>query len=281
MDSLFKDRVLVIATMHGKEMVIAPMFQAEYGVSCLVLENFDSDQFGTFSGEIERSQSPIDTLKAKCNLGHELSGYDLVIATEGSFGSHPDLPFCTAHDELILLMDYKYNVSFSTRILTTETNFQGKKIGSQKELLCFCECISFPNHAIILRNEEQSMVYLKKGINDWEELISAFEQCMLLHGSVFVETDMRAMHNPLRMKQIEQLTQKLIDKLNVLCPSCQMPGFGVTSVALGLPCLICESPTNAILKHILTCAACHHQEEVYYPNGRKSEEPTFCPACNP
>ena len=104
---------------------------------------FNTDQFGTFSGEIERSQSPVDTLKAKCQLGFDVTACDLVIATEGSFGAHPDLPFCAAHDELILLMDFKNNVSFSARILTTETNFQGKKIKSEEELIAFGESIDF------------------------------------------------------------------------------------------------------------------------------------------
>lgn len=278
---MFEGRSLFIATNHRKESAIQPILERELNVNSFSIPMFNTDQFGTFSGEIERSQSPVDTLKAKCQLGFEVTGCDLVIATEGSFGAHPDLPFCAAHDELILLMDFKNNVSFSARILTTETNFQGKKIKSEEELIAFGESIDFPNQAIILRNEEQSMLYLKKGINDWDELLTAFRVCMRRHDNVFVETDMRAMHNPLRMKHIEQLTLKLITQLKVLCPSCEMPGYGVTSVLPGLPCWICETPTSSVLKHVLTCTACHHQEEVYFPNGRQTEEPTFCPACNP
>ena len=278
---MFEGRSLFIATNHHKEAVIQPILERELNVNCFSIPMFNSDQFGTFSGEIERDQSPVDTLKAKCQLGFDVTACDLVIATEGSFGAHPDLPFCAAHDELILLMDFKNNVSFSARILTTETNFQGKKIRSEEELIAFGESIDFPNQAIILRNEEQSMLYLKKGINDWDELLTAFRVCMRRHENVFVETDMRAMHNPLRMKHIEQLTLKLITQLKVLCPSCEMPGYGVTSVLPGLPCWICETPTSSVLKHVLTCTACQHQEEVYFPNGRQTEEPTFCPACNP
>lgn len=278
---MFEGRSLFIATNHRKDSVIQPILERELNVNCFTLALFDSDQFGTFSGEIERSQSPYDTLKAKCHLGYKLTSCDLVIATEGSFGAHPDLPFCAAHDELILLMDFKNNVSFSARILTTETNFQGKKIRNEEELIAFGESIDFPNQAIILRNEEQSMLYLKKGINDWDELTTAFRVCMRKHDNVFVETDMRAMHNPPRMIQIEQLTLKLMAQLKVLCPACEMPGYGVTSVLPGLPCWICETPTSSVLKHVLVCTACQHQEEVYFPNGRQTEEPTFCPACNP
>ncbi|MCX8486246.1 MAG: hypothetical protein ORN53_03545 [Crocinitomicaceae bacterium] len=278
---MFEGRSLFIATNHHKEAVIQPILERELNVNCFSIPMFNTDQFGTFSGEIERNQSPVDTLKAKCQLGFDVTACDLVIATEGSFGAHPDLPFCAAHDELILLMDFKNNVSFSARILTTETNFQGKKIRSEEELIAFGESIDFPNQAMILRNEEQSMLYLKKGINDWDELLTAFRVCMRRHDNVFVETDMRAMHNPLRMKQIELLAQKLINQIKVLCPACEMPGYGVTSVSPGLPCWICETPTSSVLKHVLTCAACQHQEEVFFPNGRETEDPTYCPACNP
>jgi hypothetical protein len=278
---MFEGRSLFIATNHRKESVLQPVLERELKVNCFTIPMFNTDQFGTFSGEIERNQSPLDTLKSKCQLGFDVTGCDLVIATEGSFGAHPDLPFCAAHDELILLMDFKNNLSFSSRILTTETNFQGRKIRSEVELVAFGESIGFPDQALILRNEEQSMLYLKKGINDWDELLTAFRVCMRRHESVFVETDMRAMHNPPRMKQIELLVQKLINQLKVLCPACAMPGYGVTSVLPGLPCWICETPTSSVLKHVLACSACQHQEEVFFPNGRQTEEPTFCPACNP
>jgi hypothetical protein len=278
---MFEGRSLFIATNHHKEAVIQPILERELNVNCFTLTLFNSDQFGTFSGEIERSLSPLETLKAKCELGFKVTGCDLVIATEGSFGAHPDLPFCAAHDELMLLMDYRHNTSFTARILTTETNFQGKTILNEDDLLKFCKSIDFPKQAIILRNGERSMLFLKKGINDWDELSTAYNVCMRRHGSVFVETDMRAMHNPTRMKQIELLTQKLINQLKVLCPACEMPGYGVTSVSPGLPCWICETPTSSVLKHVLTCAACQHQEEVYFPKGRETEDPTFCSACNP
>lgn len=278
---MFEGRYLFIATNHHKEWVIKPLFERELKLNCFTFPLLDTDQFGTFSGEIERSQSPLETLRAKCDLGWKESGCDLVLATEGSFGAHPDLPFCAAHDELMMLMDFRNNTSYTARILTTETNFQGKKILQEDELMEFCASIDFPNQAVILRNDEGSMLFLKKGINDWDELSLAFTVCMRKHGSVFVETDMRAMHNPTRMKQIEILAQKLINQLKVLCPACEMPGFGVTSVSPGLPCWICETPTSSVLKHVLTCAACQHQEEVFFPNGRETEDPTYCPACNP
>jgi hypothetical protein len=59
--SLFCDRVGVLATMHQKERVIAPLLERELGIKVVVPQNFDTDAFGTFTREIKR---PGDQLQA-------------------------------------------------------------------------------------------------------------------------------------------------------------------------------------------------------------------------
>uniref|UniRef100_UPI00404732A9 DUF6671 family protein n=1 Tax=Flavobacterium sp. TaxID=239 RepID=UPI00404732A9 len=87
--NFFKNRDLLIVTKHKKEQVIAPLFEKEFGVNCFVSKEFDTDLLGTFSGEISRKYDALETLKQKCLQAMELEGYDLAIATEGSFGNHP------------------------------------------------------------------------------------------------------------------------------------------------------------------------------------------------
>ncbi|MBA9076754.1 hypothetical protein [Rufibacter quisquiliarum] len=58
MSAGFEGRTLVIATMHRKEEVIAPLAEKYLGVTCQVPLHFDSDALGTFSGEVERTQPP-------------------------------------------------------------------------------------------------------------------------------------------------------------------------------------------------------------------------------
>ena len=60
---MFKGRKLLIATMHKKEMAIAPILEKALGVKCVLPENFNSDLLGTFSGEIERKDDPLLTAK--------------------------------------------------------------------------------------------------------------------------------------------------------------------------------------------------------------------------
>lgn len=58
---MFEGRRLVIATKHGKEAFLAPILERELGVHCFILPLFDSDIFGTFSGEVERLEDPVFT----------------------------------------------------------------------------------------------------------------------------------------------------------------------------------------------------------------------------
>jgi hypothetical protein len=52
-----------LATKHGKESIFSPAF-AEIGILVSVAV-IDTDQFGTFSGEIERQGSPRETAERK------------------------------------------------------------------------------------------------------------------------------------------------------------------------------------------------------------------------
>ncbi|MEO8416380.1 MAG: DUF6671 family protein [Ginsengibacter sp.] len=86
---MFENRILVIATKHKKEKIIAPLFEAAFGIKCFAPENFDTGSLGTFTGEIERKEDPITTMRNKCLQAMQISNFDLGVASEGSFGPHP------------------------------------------------------------------------------------------------------------------------------------------------------------------------------------------------
>ena len=164
---MFDGRRLVVATMHQKEKVIAPILNATLGVTCFVSHELNTDQFGTFSGEIARTLSPLNAARAKCDLAHQHTGCDLVLATEGSFGPHPNLFFIPANEELMLLRDYKNNLSIWTSILSTETNFNSLEISNAKQLADFAKSIGFPSHNLILLSSDRSVI--RKDFNTLEE----------------------------------------------------------------------------------------------------------------
>lgn len=278
---LFKYRRLVIATKHSKEQVIAPPMENSFGVQCIVPGNFDTDLLGTFSGEVERELDPLSTARKKCELAMELTGCDIAIASEGSFGPHPYIPFLPADEELLLLIDKQNSLEIFWREISTAANFAAEIINSEEELMAFAEKVLFPSHGIILRKAQNDWSSIVKGITNHELLRKKFYQIFTEHKSVFAETDMRAMYNPTRMQVIEKATQQLVTKINSLCPVCNTPGFWATDARAGLPCQLCGLPTKSTLSHICSCEKCMHSEVKLFPNGKTEEDPRFCDYCNP
>ncbi len=120
---IFKNRDIVIATKHKKEEVIAPLLKKELALKPFVPKEFDTDFFGTFSGEIERKADALETARLKCLKAMELTGCDLGISNEGSFGTHPQIWFTQADYEIVMLIDKKNGFEFSTLEISTQTNF--------------------------------------------------------------------------------------------------------------------------------------------------------------
>jgi predicted Zn-ribbon and HTH transcriptional regulator len=278
---LFGNRKLVIATKHQKEEVIAPILEAALGVKCIVPENFDTDVFGTFSGEKIRHEDPISTARKKCEMAMKLTNCDIGIASEGSFGAHPHLYFVNADDEFILLIDKKNNLEIIARELSTSTNFGGDDIKTKQELLAFAKQSLFPSHGLILRKEKDNIETITKDFKDLNHLEEVFLSMQSKYGSVFIETDMRAMMNPTRMEVIGLATQRLIEKISSRCPECEIPGFSITETKSGLPCGLCGFPTQSTLYHVLTCANCEFTRREMFPNKKEKEEPMYCDNCNP
>lgn len=278
---MFKNRRIVIATMHKKESVIAPLLEDSFNLKCIVPSEFNSDSLGTFSGEIERKSDPLSTLRQKCLIALKTSNNDLAIASEGSFGAHPSLFFAQANDELVMLLDTKNKIEMVARELSTETNFAAQTIKNEAELIEFAERVQFPSHGIIIRTDEKDYSKIYKGITKWEDLKFHFDEIKKENGTAYIETDMRALFNPTRMKNIEKATAKLIEKMKSCCPNCQTPGFGISEAIPGLPCEWCGKPTASVLKYRLNCKKCSYLDEKLYPNNKTVESPEFCDNCNP
>ena len=278
---MFQGRNLLIATKHEKEKVIAPILESQLGVKCFVASEFDTDELGTFTGEIERKGDPISTARNKCHRAMDLMDCDLAIASEGSFGSHPTIFFAPADDEFLLLIDKKNNIEISVRELSLETNFNGSEIKTKEELQEFATKSNFPSHGLILRKSKEELEGITKGIIDEKLLNSTFFKLIKNYGTAYIETDMRAMFNPSRMKVIEKATLKLVKKIKSVCPNCKTPGFGIVDRKVGLPCNQCRFPTKSTLSYLYNCQKCNYKKEEEFPNGKQTEDPMYCDICNP
>ncbi|TDR25697.1 DUF6671 family protein [Flavobacterium cheniae] len=277
----FSGRRLLIVTKHQKEEVIAPLLEEALGVTCFVSKDFDTDSLGTFSGEIARKDDALTTLRKKCLEGMQSEGFDLAIATEGSFGNHPTVFFAPANDELIMLVDQKNNLEIVERVLSMDTNFDSSEIHTKEELKAFLDKVQFPSHAVIMKNAAENWTKIYKGITDYDSVEKIYNEIVVSSNSCFIETDMRAMFNPTRIKIIKEVSLKLIKKAQSVCPECLFPGFGVVGAEAGLLCSSCSMPTRSTSAHIYQCQHCNYKSKVLYPNGKKTEDPMYCDFCNP
>lgn len=278
---MFKGRTLLIATKHRKETVIAKHAEPQLGVTCVVPHDFDTDQLGTFTGEIERVLSPQEAAREKCLRAMERNGHDLAIANEGSFGPHPSLYFIPAAEEIMVLIDKKYGLEIVISKRSTRTNFAGKAIHHITELEAFAAQVQFPSHGLILRRDRNTREDIVKDILSYQRLYEQFHRLHQKYGTLFAETDMRAMHNPTRMAVIEEATLKLLDAIHSACPGCGTPGFIPVSYISGLPCGVCGMPTKSILASMSICKKCGYTEENQFPDQKTQEDPQFCDHCNP
>jgi hypothetical protein len=276
----FENRTLLIATKHGKEKAIAPLMEQAFSLTCLTPPNFNSDAFGTFSGEVERFTDALEAARLKGREAARLYQADLVLSSEGSFGPHPQLFFVPFNQELILLQDLSRNLEIWVTQNSSDTNYAGVEIESEEDLLKFAHSSGFPHHALILKNQQYEFRSCYKGLTQTHELLEAYQKIKARFGSVYAETDMRAMHNPKRMAVIAQACELLIQRMSTICNECKLPGFGSARYIPGLPCASCNTPTQMPLKRVIRCPHCQFSidEQITTELGA---DPASCLVCNP
>ena len=280
-NTFFADRIGVIATMHQKEKAIAPLLEQALGIKTVVPANFNTDTFGTFTREIKRPGTQIEAARLKAEKALHLTNETLAFASEGTFGPHPDLAYLPCNREIVLLLDKVNNLEIIGQELSTETNYSHKIINTLEDAFSFASKVGFPEHGLLVRKDTSAQKIIK-GITTEKDLVEAVEAALAKSSNgIQIETDMRAMYNPTRMKNIEKATRNLIKKLQQLCPNCSYPGFDVAQYKKGLPCAICHLPTALTLAEIYQCKNCNFRQEVLFPNSMEKADPAQCMYCNP
>jgi hypothetical protein len=281
----FGNRRAVIATMHQKERAIAPLLEDNLGIKTIVPEQFDTDCFGTFTREIKRIGTQLETARIKAQKVLETTGETIAVASEGSFYPHPAFPFISCDREIVLFIDRTNNLEIVGQEISTETNHNHKQIQTIEEALEFAQKIGFPEHGLVVMSSQNpsNPEEIHKGILSEKTLIDAIETALKQSatGTIHIETDMRAMYNPTRMKAIAKATQNLIEKLNRFCPQCAVPGFDIIERRSGLPCNWCSAPTPLTSAVIYQCQKCQYRQEILFPDNLTTADPSHCSYCNP
>jgi hypothetical protein len=279
----YHDSTIVLTSKHHKARAIAPPFTQHLGARVDSCE-LDTDQLGTFSGEVERDGDALHCARRKCNWGMDTSGSEFGLASEGSFGPHPVLPFIAMGHELLLFIDRQRGFELHLAQASEETNFRSAAFADWDEARGFAQKARFPSHALIVRPDQPGAAPgLVKGITTEAELKAAFSSAKQAsdNGKAWLETDMRAHLNPTRMQQIGLLAGQLARRLACACPACNSPGWGQTGADTGLPCAWCGTATALVMAQRHGCVSCEHEQRLPRPDGLTVADPGRCPVCNP
>ncbi|MCE2902112.1 MAG: DUF6671 family protein [Gemmatimonas sp.] len=281
---------VALATLHAKAQAIAPALQRHVG-AIIEAVPVDTDALGTFSGERERTAPAPAVCVAKARLGMQAAGLPYGMASEGSFGPHPLIPFVPGGAEWLAFVDDARGLVLVEECLADATNFSHLELGGDAPdpaLDAWLERVGFPAHAVLVRPAgvpavDGAVPALVKGIVSPADLAHAVAGARRVspRGVALVETDMRAHCNPTRMASIASLAERLARRLAACCPACRAPGWGRVATTPGLACGWCGTPTALVLEETWGCTCCRHREGHPRADGRRTADPGQCPSCNP
>lgn len=269
-----------LLTQHGKETVISQTLKHAAGLDVVHINSFDTDLFGSFTGEIHRQGNQLEAAIAKARKGMEIGNTKIGIASEGLFTADPYAGMFPWNNEIVVLIDDERDIQIVGFSSNTAQSYSAY-IQDVNDLDEHLKQANFPSHALIIRPDAQYHPEFMKGINTYQELNRALSWAKnkSATGQVFIENDLRAFANPTRMQNIQSASINLGEKLNSFCPNCGIPGFWLTKVISGLPCELCQNETKEVKFKVWQCHKCLYQKNI--STDKKYAEPCKCDFCNP
>lgn len=271
---------VAVATKHGKLSQIAPAFD---GLKAWQLElaQIDTDEFGTFSGEVERTLSPRETVIEKAKAGARSLGLDYGIASEGTIGMHPHLPFINSDYELMAFVCLSKDVVVVESFLSAHITAYSQDVSHFSDLDEIFRRLDLPNHAANIVVETKLGRQVHKGFTDVNELRKIIENHLADDTqSIRVESDFRAMNSPSRQANIAICAQRLAQRVGAKCPRCSHFGWGRIGYEYGLPCASCGLLNESVASgERLGCPSCDFVE--LNELAQEAIDPSRCEFCNP
>lgn len=277
----YAGRVAVLATKHGKLPLVAdPLGRIGLWVRAV---HVDTDLLGTFSGEVPRPAPPLETAVLKARMGMAATGSALGLASEGSFGPHPDAPWVTVARELVVLVDGDRRLVVAGTATSTDVIAASVTAGPGSDLERLLPLADLPAHAVIVQPNEGPPAPVHKGLRSSGEIAAAMVECAArsADGAARIQTDLRAHCNPSRRAVIVRAAEDLARRLSATCPSCASAGWGPVDVVRGLPCSWCSAPVPLVRAEVDACPSCSHRAERRTVPEDAVASPAQCPYCNP
>ena len=279
--AVYAGQRIALLTQHGKERVIAPVLELALGCRVERVAGYDTDQLGTFTRDVPRAGTQIEAARKKARIGMELAGLPLGLASEGSFGPDPCTGMFPWNVELLVWIDDERELEV-VGVAQGKTTFSHLLTADWAAAESFARQSGFPEHHLVLRPDGEDDPRIRKGIAAWAELEAAFvwARDQAVSGHVFLETDVRADANPMRMENIRLAAENLAKKLGSLCPACGTPGFWIVERLAGLACTDCGAPTRETRAEVDGCLKCAHRV-VRERTDSQYADPGRCDFCNP
>jgi ribosomal protein S27AE len=279
--NFYLNREVALLTQHGKQNLLkAPL---ENALSCRLVHTqaYNTDLLGTFTRDQIRSCSQLEAARKKAVIGMSFTNTSIGIGSEGSFGMDPFGGFVPWNTEVVVWVDQELAIEV-VGIAQGPTQSLHKKIHSTNELEIFAKAADFPEHHLALRPQNEDHQDIIKGIDNFEDLLKAFNWAKQKSsdGFVFVENDLRAHCNPTRQFVILQAADNLIQKLLSTCPQCHTPGYWMAGHTKGLPCAACGRKTHLPICAIWRCSLCNFEDHQRLPIDQLAD-PSRCDFCNP
>ena len=260
------------------------------GARLVVPDDLDTDQFGTFCGEVVRTGSALDAARAKARLGMGTAGLRYGLASEASYRSLPGLGL-PGHEELLLFVDDVRGIEVLESHRAAVPFMTGCPVSAAADLPASV-IEALPGQALIVRPSAGGdrsggdrggggLGRGIKGINDIHVLHTAVAAVAgaAADGLALVDPELRAHHNPGRRQVLTGLARRLAHRLATPCPSCGSRGYGRVGIVSGLPCRTCSAPTELPMHEEHACAACPHRSTAHRP--QRWADAGHCPVCNP
>jgi predicted RNA-binding Zn-ribbon protein involved in translation (DUF1610 family) len=272
----------VLATKHAKLPLIAPPLACALGLDVDAVD-VDTDTLGTFSGEIPRTGSALETAVRKARLGMKAAGRELGLANEGSIGPDPAMPLLTVDREIVVLVDDNAGIVIWDAYATYDIVAATTSARPGEDLRQFITDADFPAHLLIVRPNSGPVYPIRKGIDSRASLKSAIAEAAAVatDGRARIETDLRAHACPSRQLVIARAAERLAQRAAARCPGCAAPGWGPVDVLMGVPCSWCGTDVEQPRAEIYGCPACDRQEIRPLVPPEATGDPGICPACNP
>lgn len=216
---------VLIATMHGKEAVLAPPL-ADLGFQVLLPLDYDTDMLGTFSGDVRRPGTAVEAALEKARRACIATGVPRAISSEGSYRPCQTLFPGARNVEILAFVDLESGQELVEYMTDLPTRFVKGRVPadfSSPQVEALLSSMGWPDVRAMVVPEDpgQGVVmpeWVFKGLADAPSLIEAMRACAAhsSDGWVHLESDLRAHMNPTRMASVARVGERLVQGLRRL-----------------------------------------------------------------